>query len=45
MTAPSAVAAWVGATIAIVLATACSERPSSEAAALADVIRGRRLRS
>jgi hypothetical protein len=40
MTGPSAVAIWVAATVAIVLATACGERQSPEAVALADVIRG-----
>lgn len=40
MTRPRAVAALVAATVAIVLATAWSEKASPEAAALADVIRG-----
>ena len=40
MTGPPAVASWVAATVAIVLASACTGRPSPEEAALADVIRG-----
>jgi hypothetical protein len=40
MSGPRAVATWVAATVAIVLVTACSEKPTPEAAALADVIRG-----
>jgi hypothetical protein len=40
MTRPRAVAAWVAASVAIVLATAWSEKPSPDAAALADAIRG-----
>jgi len=40
MTRPRAVATWVAATLAIMLASACSGRTSPEAAALADVIRG-----
>jgi hypothetical protein len=40
MTGPRAVATWVAATVAIVLATACSQKPSPEAAALVGVVRG-----
>jgi len=40
MTGPRAVATWVAATVAIVLATTYSERPSPEPAAIADAIRG-----
>jgi hypothetical protein len=39
MTGPRAVAPWVAATVAIVL-TACGGKPSPEASALANVIRG-----
>jgi len=40
MTRPRAVATWVVATVAIVLASACSQKPSPEAAALVGVVRG-----
>ncbi|HXM53526.1 MAG TPA: hypothetical protein VN913_09630 [Candidatus Binatus sp.] len=40
MTRPRPVATWVAATLVIMLGSACSGRPSPEAAALADVIRG-----
>jgi hypothetical protein len=40
VTGRSAVATWLAATLAIALASACSERPSPQVAALADVIRG-----
>ena len=40
MAGSRAVASWVAATVAILLASACGQRPSPEQAALANVIRG-----
>ena len=40
MTAPRTAAPWVAAIALIVLTTACSQKPSPESTALADVIRG-----
>src|SRR2546428_13077996 len=42
MTVPRAGALLAAATVIIVLATACGQKPSPESAALADVIRGAR---
>jgi hypothetical protein len=40
MAGPRAVAVWAAATVAILLAAACGGKPSPEAAAFSDVIRG-----